>query len=168
MRTEPVDDVAGTDAWWAAALAGESVLLRHDSNGRACPPLRGEYALGTVSRCALRPAGDVEAVLLVTGRTFEEETFGQEDLRVFETLAAHAAVALDKARVVDRLRRLADERAHDALHDPLTGLPEPARVQRRRRGRDAPAVRPPRCCCWTSTTSRTSTTPSGTAPVTAC
>ena len=72
---------------------------------------------------ALRPAGTVEAVLLVTDRTFEQETFSAEDLQVFETLAAHAAVALDKARVVDELRRLADERAHEALHDPLTGLP---------------------------------------------
>jgi diguanylate cyclase (GGDEF)-like protein len=65
----------------------------------------------------------VEAVLLVTDRTFEEETFSAEDLKLFETLAAHAAVALEKARVVDKLRRLADERAHEALHDPLTGLP---------------------------------------------
>ncbi len=32
-------------------------------------------------------------------------------------------MALDKTNVIDRLRRLADERAHDALHDPLTGLP---------------------------------------------
>ena len=32
-------------------------------------------------------------------------------------------MALDKTNVIDRLRRLADERAHDALHDALTGLP---------------------------------------------
>ena len=121
VRAEPVDDMAGTDVWWAPALAGESVLLRHDSNGRDVRP-QGRTPRDGIA-VPLRPADDVEAVLLVTGRTFEEETFGQEDLRVFETLAAHAAVALDKARVVDRLRRLAEERAHDALHDPLTGLP---------------------------------------------
>ena len=51
---------------------------------------------------ALRPVGTVEAVLLVTDRTFEEETFSAEDLKVFEALAAHAAVSLDKARVGGR------------------------------------------------------------------
>ncbi|MEJ5944122.1 EAL domain-containing protein [Pseudokineococcus basanitobsidens] len=62
-------------------------------------------------------------VLLVTDRTFEKETFGPQDVQLFETLAAHAAVTLEKARLVDRLRRVALEREYDALHDALTGLP---------------------------------------------
>jgi diguanylate cyclase (GGDEF)-like protein len=65
----------------------------------------------------------VTAVLMVSERAFEEETFTDEDLRLFETLAAHASVALSRASVVDRLRQLVAEREHDALHDALTGLP---------------------------------------------
>jgi diguanylate cyclase (GGDEF)-like protein len=121
------DDVlaVSADTWWSAAVGGESVLLKHESGraGKATAADAGSGAPRDGVAVALRPAEGVEAVLLVTDRTFEEETFSAEDLRVFETLAAHAAVALDKARVVDRLRHVADERAHEAMHDPLTGLP---------------------------------------------
>ena len=121
VSTEPVG-VVDTGAWWSAALQADPVLLRHGSPDR---PARGAETDGPRDgvAVALRPVGTVEAVLLVTDRTFEEETFSAEDLKVFEALAAHAAVSLDKARAVDELRRLADERAHEALHDPLTGLP---------------------------------------------
>jgi diguanylate cyclase (GGDEF)-like protein len=43
-------------------------------------------------------------------------TFDEEDLRLLETVAAHASVALENSRLVDRLR-------HEAMHDGLTGLP---------------------------------------------
>jgi diguanylate cyclase (GGDEF)-like protein len=121
LRTEALPSVAG-DRWWSAALEGESVLLPHGMSVLTGRDPEADHPRDGVA-VPLRSAGSVEAVLLVRDRTFEEETFSTEDLKVFETLAAHAAVALDKARVVDRLRRVADERAHEALHDPLTGLP---------------------------------------------
>ena len=65
----------------------------------------------------------VVGVLHVSERSFDEESFGTEDLRLFEALAAHATVALSKARAVDRLKRFAEERRHEAMHDALTGLP---------------------------------------------
>ena len=60
---------------------------------------------------------------MVFDRAFEEETFTATDRHVLETMAAHAAVALDKARAVERLHTVAAERAHEALHDQLTGMP---------------------------------------------
>jgi diguanylate cyclase (GGDEF)-like protein len=113
----------GTDQWWSAALGGDPVLLSQSGTRAAGGTEQGVESVRDGIAVALRPSGDVAAVLLVTDRTFQQETFGSEDLKVFEALAAHAAVALDKARVVDRLRRVAEERAHEALHDPLTGLP---------------------------------------------
>jgi diguanylate cyclase (GGDEF)-like protein len=71
----------------------------------------------------LRTDGRVAGVLVVVDRAFERQTFSQEDLRLLETLAGHAAVELDKARLLDRLRRIAAERKHEAHHDTLTGLP---------------------------------------------
>ena len=71
----------------------------------------------------LLDSGEVRGVLMVVDRSFEEETFSETDQHVLETMAAHAAVALDKARAVERLRKVAEERAHEALHDQLTGLP---------------------------------------------
>ena len=61
--------------------------------------------------------------------------------------------------------------AHQAAHDPLTGLPNRARVLALIDAAvPAPARmrRRPRCCSSTSTTSRRSTTRSGTGPATRC
>jgi diguanylate cyclase (GGDEF)-like protein len=107
--------------WWQPALTGESVLLTHPSGARA----RHTQPTGAPRDGLAVPllnGGEIEAVLMVADRAFEEETFDGEDLRVFETLAAHAAVALDNARAIARLTRLVDERQREALHDPLTGL----------------------------------------------
>ncbi|MFY0408680.1 putative bifunctional diguanylate cyclase/phosphodiesterase [Solicola sp. PLA-1-18] len=116
LRIEDVD-LGASRAWWSAALGGQPVLFKRGASEPAGDAPRDGLAV------PLRPDGEVAGVLLVTDRTFEEETFGPEDLRVFEAVGGHTAVALDKARAVDRLRRLADERAHEAMHDPLTGLP---------------------------------------------
>ncbi|RJK97127.1 putative bifunctional diguanylate cyclase/phosphodiesterase [Vallicoccus soli] len=112
---------APDDAWWRPALDGEPVLLRHagrprgTGDGPAAAPRDGIAV-------PLRAEG-VRGALVVAERLFEEETFSQQDLRLLETLGAHAAVALDRARLVDRLRAVAAQREHEALHDALTGLP---------------------------------------------
>jgi diguanylate cyclase (GGDEF)-like protein len=109
---------AADDDWWAPAAAGAPVL-------RVRPTTRGGDPGGRQDGMAapLRSEDAVYGVLVVRGRTFQGETFTDQDLQLFETLAAHAAVALDKARLVDRLRRLAAQREHEARHDLLTGLP---------------------------------------------
>jgi diguanylate cyclase (GGDEF)-like protein len=51
--------------------------------------------------------------------------FGRHDLRLFETLARHAASTLGQDRLEQRvreLRELSSELEHKAFHDPLTGL----------------------------------------------
>jgi diguanylate cyclase (GGDEF)-like protein len=109
------------DAWWAPAALGESVLRARDSakNGDAHETqerLRDGLAV------PLHSEGVTVAVLLVMNRSFERQTFTTEDLRLFETLAGHASVELDKAHLVARLRRVAQEREYEAHHDALTGL----------------------------------------------
>jgi diguanylate cyclase (GGDEF)-like protein len=64
----------------------------------------------------LRSGTAVVGCLEVTNRLGDLQFFGASDVRLLETLAAHAAVAVENNRLIDRLR-------HDAYHDGLTGLP---------------------------------------------
>ncbi len=69
----------------------------------------------------LRSAATVIGTLEVAGRMGDVAFFGPEDVRLLETVAAHAAVAVENSRLVDRLR-------FDAHHDQLTSLPNRRRM----------------------------------------
>ena len=74
-------------------------------------------------------------------------------------------------RASRRLRTQASENARLALLDPLTGLPNRRLFNDRLDRAAAVSARsglPLACCCWTSTGSRTSTTPSATRAATRC
>jgi diguanylate cyclase (GGDEF)-like protein len=71
----------------------------------------------------LAAEGDVTGTVVVSNRLGEVLTFSPDDVRLLQTLTNHASVALANGRLVDRLTKQAAEREHEALHDPLTGLP---------------------------------------------
>jgi len=60
--------------------------------------------------------------LVAANRDSDVRTFDNEDLALFQALANHASVALRNAQLVERLTEEAAHRAHQALHDALTGL----------------------------------------------
>lgn len=65
------------------------------------------------------------AVLVVANRLGNVTSFTAEDLRLFETLVQHAAVALENDQLeqaLGEMRRLEQDLAHQANHDTLTGL----------------------------------------------
>jgi diguanylate cyclase (GGDEF)-like protein len=93
------------------------------------PKLRDEHLL-----MALRERGTKDAIVVplrsgdavigtleVAGRLGDLAHFGEDDVRLLETVAAHAAVAVENSRLVDRLR-------FDAYHDSLTSLPNRRRI----------------------------------------
>ncbi len=69
----------------------------------------------------LRAGSAVIGTLEVAGKLGDLTHFGKGDVRLLEAVAAHAAVAVENNRLVDRLR-------FDAYHDALTGLPNRRRL----------------------------------------
>jgi len=69
----------------------------------------------------LRSGSAIIGSLEVANRLGDLERFRKDDVQLLETLAAHAAVAVENSRLVDRLR-------FDAYHDSLTSLPNRRRM----------------------------------------
>ncbi len=78
------------------------------------------------------PMPDRPGIVLADGRlAASSRPFDSEDVRLLETAAGHAATALYNAQLVTELRREADVRAHQALHDEVTGLVNSRGLQER-------------------------------------
>jgi diguanylate cyclase (GGDEF)-like protein len=108
-----VRTAAAPDGPWAQAVGtGEPVLVARTARSpeEIIVPLRGDAGLVGALKVAER-LGDV--------RTFDET-----DVTLLETVANHAAVALGRGRLADRLE-------HEAAHDALTGLPNRVTLRRR-------------------------------------
>lgn len=111
LRVEPLA-APGPGTWWWAAL--DSGVVQHPA--RRADDAQVETLSGAVLTtardglaAALRGAGPVRYVLVALDRSFEKETFAAEDVQVFEALAAHAGVAVERARSVTELQTLAAE-----------------------------------------------------------
>ena len=113
--------------------------------------------------------------LFVSDPLNDLSTFEAEDLKLFETLANHTAIALENGQLeqsLEQLGRLKEELHHQALHDPLTGLANRSLFTQVVASRlESPDPERHACrssCSSTSTTSSWSTTASGTPPATRC
>jgi diguanylate cyclase (GGDEF)-like protein len=71
----------------------------------------------------LRSTAGATGTLLVANRLGDVGAFSAQDLTLLQTLAGQAGGALARGQLMDDLRRAATEREYQALHDPLTGLP---------------------------------------------
>jgi diguanylate cyclase (GGDEF)-like protein len=75
---------------------------------------------------ALRGESETIGSLIITNRLTEGTTFSEDDLRLLETLANQAAVALENGHLeqsLAELSRLKEQLRYQAYHDPLTALP---------------------------------------------
>jgi diguanylate cyclase (GGDEF)-like protein len=106
-----------------AILTGRGSLHNAEAHHKKVDidPIVGEYRDAVVAPLSngTRPIGALVAI----DRDEELDSFDEDDLRLFETLAAHASASLERARLVEELRYEVDSKSHQASHDALTGLP---------------------------------------------
>ncbi len=84
-------------------------------------PVVGEYRDAIVAPLMNRHTAI--GVIIAVDRDEELDSFDDDDLKLFETLVAHASASLERARLVEELRYEVDSKSHQATHDMLTGLP---------------------------------------------
>ena len=107
--------------WARVAAQNEAVLVSRPVRDRALVVALEGTGIRDAMVAPLRGEKGVIGTLLVANRI--GETFPRDDLPLFETLANHASVSIANATLMDRLREEAAEKEYQALHDPLTGLP---------------------------------------------
>ena len=91
--------------WARVAAEGRAVLLpKPITNDRLRVHFAARNIYKDVMVAPLHAAEGVIGTILVGDRLGDVSTFDEEDLKLFETLANHASVALENARLVDRLK----------------------------------------------------------------
>ena len=124
LDTAHVVDLAERDPLMALVIRndGQSVLIARGSQDLDEQAILESRSAEDMAACALVSAGRVVGVITVCDHLGDVSTFAEEDLKVFETLANHVSVSLEKARLIDQLRSEAAEKEYQSLHDVLTGL----------------------------------------------
>ncbi|TFV88998.1 bifunctional diguanylate cyclase/phosphodiesterase [Blastococcus sp. CT_GayMR20] len=116
---------APADQWLISRVVGEGEPLLISRGTRDAVERR--WLDAQVAREAvavpLRGGTGILGVLIATDRIGDVRTFADDDVRLLETVASHASVALQNGKLMDQLR-------HEAIHDALTGLPNRTALQR--------------------------------------
>jgi diguanylate cyclase (GGDEF)-like protein len=113
------------DPLYRRALVESGAFLHQQASAQAA--LVGERYPGMQDAMVAALRGDTQTIgmLIIADRLGDVTSFVAEDLKLFETLANHAAVAFENGQLGRSLAQLAElkERLrHQAYHDVLTGL----------------------------------------------
>ena len=112
------------DDWlWREVVGGGSpALLSRSSKNSSVQAYLAMRGVRESIVAPLRGEAGVVGLIAVSDRMGSVRGFDDSDVRLLETVANHASVALEHGRLVDRLR-------YEALHDGLTGLPNRAALE---------------------------------------
>jgi diguanylate cyclase (GGDEF)-like protein len=123
----PLDDPDEHHRLLRLATASGVLTTRTGSGrGQQLDAYAASRGLKDAMASALRTDDRVHGLLLVGGRLGDVTTFSSSDLALLDTFARHVATSLERGRLEENLRQVTDlkeQLRHQALHDPLTGLP---------------------------------------------
>jgi diguanylate cyclase (GGDEF)-like protein len=124
------DDAEEYSRLLRVATAASGTLRTRGGSARAGGDHLDSYAaqrgLKDAMVAVLRTEDRVHGLLLIAGRHGDVSTFSGSDVALLETFARHVATSLERGRLEETLRQVTDlkeQLRHQALHDPLTGLP---------------------------------------------
>jgi diguanylate cyclase (GGDEF)-like protein len=114
-----------TDVWMKLQSDDTGFLVaRSDPEARAALTSAG-YELRDALVAPLRGDRGLLGLMIVANRLGDVTTFDDDDVRLLETLARHAGVALENGRLgesLNQLTELKEQLRYQAFHDSLTGL----------------------------------------------
>src|SRR3954467_15663224 len=123
----PLDDPEDHHRLLRLATASGALTTRTGTGrGQHLDAYAAGRGLKDAMAAALRTDDRVHGLLLVGGRLGDVTTFSSNDLALLDTFARHVATSLERGRLEENLRQVTDlkeQLRHQALHDPLTGLP---------------------------------------------
>ena len=123
----PLDDPEDHHRLLRLATASGALTTRTGTGrGQHLDAYAAGRGLKDAMAAALRTDDRVHGLLLVGGRLGDVTTFSSSDLALLDTFARHVATSLERGRLEENLRQVTDlkeQLRHQALHDPLTGLP---------------------------------------------
>lgn len=124
MRPVPAD--LDEDGVYQRVAREDSALLLNGGNATSALATRLPGLLVKDAMLSpLRGETRVVGVIAMVNRLGDVSTFDAEDLKLFETFANHASIALENGRLEKSLAHvteLKEQMRHQAYHDPLTGL----------------------------------------------
>jgi diguanylate cyclase (GGDEF)-like protein len=140
-RRISIDD-GETSGFELVSLEESSIIANAVSTGNAsrhniegpgtktvADPISGSYRHAVVA--PIMNGRTAIGAIAAFDRYEELDDFDDDDLRLFETLVAHASASLERSRLVEELRFEVDSKSHQATHDALTGLPNRVLFQTR-------------------------------------
>ena len=114
----------GSTSWLRQHVVdqGEALLVSRAHRAAEARDYLTSRGIAEALAAPLRGAHGIVGAVIVADRMGSVRSFSLDDIRLLETVANHAAIALENGKLVDRLR-------HEALHDSLTGLPNRGRLE---------------------------------------
>ena len=123
LQRYELDDTSAQPAWSEVVDGERPVLVPRGDKDPTHQQLLRCLGYRDAVLAPLRGEAGVVGALVVADRLGDIRSFDVGDVRLLETVANHAGVALQNGRLIDQLR-------HEALHDALTGLPNRVLLQR--------------------------------------